>query len=80
MAFTVTTYRSEQELASALAAIVTTHPSEAALASAIAAAVAPWGVVAKGGYYTLIDNPLISNISLRIVSKGGFFTVILETI
>ena len=35
--------------------------------------------LAKGGYFTLIDNPLVANVSLRVVAKGGFFTVILET-
>lgn len=79
MAFDVFTVTSEEELATALQADVNTLTSEDDLAAALVAATAPWGVVAKGGMFTLIDNPLVANVSLRVVAKGGFFTVILET-
>ena len=80
MPFTVTTYNDEAELAAALTAVVTTHPSEDALDAAIAAATTPIQVVVKGyGYYTLIDNPQIVNVSLRVLAKGAKYTVILET-
>ena len=79
MAFSVETYSSEEQLGAVLQADVSTHTSEEALASALASAVAPFGVVAKGGFLTLIDSPLIPSLSLKVVGKGGFFTVILET-
>jgi hypothetical protein len=81
MAFTVTTYNSEDDLAVAVQATVTTYPSEDALDAGIAAAVNPTAVVVKGGlYYTLIDDAQVVNVSLRILAKGIKYTVILETV
>lgn len=80
MAFTVTTYNSEDDLAAALTAVVTTYSSEDELDAGIAAATNITKIVAKGAFYTLIDNAQITNVSLRIVAKGGKFTVILETV
>ena len=80
MPFTVTTYDSEDALAAAITAVVTTFPDEETLGDGINAATTPFSVVVKGGgKYTLIDNPQIVNVSLRIVAKGAKFTVILET-
>ena len=80
MPFSVTTYNSEDELATALTAVVTTFPDEETLGAGIIAATSPFSIVVKGGgKYTLIDNPQIVNVSLRIVAKGAKFTVILET-
>ena len=80
MPFTVTTYNDEVELAAAVQATVTTFRSEDELDVGIAAATTPFTIVVKGGnYYTLIDNPQVTNVSLRIVAKGAKYTVILET-
>ncbi len=79
MAFTVTTYNSESELATALIASVVTYNSEAALQVGLDAAFSLFGVVAKGGKFTLIDNPELANITLTVLGKGGKFTVIHET-
>ena len=80
MAFTVITYTSEEELASAVQGSVNTYSSEAALNDALPGAVNIFEILAKGGYFTLVDNPQVVNVSLKIVAKGGFFTVILETV
>lgn len=79
MAFTVTTFPDEKTLATAITAVVTTHTSEDDLETAVAAATSVTAVVAKGGFYTLIDNAQIVNVSLIILAKGAKFTVILET-
>jgi hypothetical protein len=79
MAFSVTTYQSEAELATALTATVTTYASEDQLATAVEAATSVTAIVAKGGYFTLIDNATITNVNLWILGKGGYYTVILET-
>lgn len=79
MAFTVTTYPDETTLAAAITAVVTTHASEDDLETAVAAATSVTAVVAKGGFYTLIDNATIVNVSLIILAKGAKYTVILET-
>jgi hypothetical protein len=79
MAFSVTTYQSEAELATALTATVTTHPDEDSLLTAVEAATSVTAIVAKGGYFTLIDDASIVNVNLWIVAKGGYYTVILET-
>lgn len=79
MAFTVTTHPDEATLATALTAVVTTHTSEDDLETAVAAATSVTAVVAKGGFYTLIDNATIVNVSLIILAKGAKYTVILET-
>jgi len=80
MAFTITTYPDEDSLALALTAVVTTYPDEDTLGVGILAATNILTVVAVGGKYTLIDNPQITNVSLRVVSKGRFYTSILETV
>ena len=77
--YTVTTYTDEDQLATALTAVVTTYPDEDSLDAGIAASTAITAVVTKGAKYTMIDNAQIANVSLRILSKGGFYTVILET-
>jgi len=80
MAFTVTTYNDEIELATALTATVTTARSEDELDLLIEAATDITQVVVKGNfYYTLIDNAQIVNVSLRVLAKGLKYTVILET-
>ena len=79
MAFTVITHPDEVTLAAALTAVVTTHTSEEDLETAVAAATSVTAIVAKGGFYTLIDNAQITNVSLRILAKGAKYTVILET-
>ena len=80
MAFAVVTVNDEAELAAALTAVVTTYPSEDALAAGIDAATSVTTVVVKGrGYFTLIDNAQITNVSLRVLAKGAKFTYILET-
>lgn len=80
MAFTVKTYTSEDDLATALVAVVTTYPDEETLGEGITAATAITALVVKGGRkYTLIDNAQVANVSLRVVAKGAFYTVILET-
>jgi hypothetical protein len=79
MAFAVTTYNDEVELAAALTAVVTTFPDEAKLDVGLAAATSVTAVVAKGAKFTLIDNAQIVNVSLIILAKGAKFTVILET-
>ena len=80
MAFTVTTYNDETELAAALTATVTTARSEDELDLLIEAATDITQVVVKGNlYYTLIDNAQIVNVSLRVLAKGLKYTVILET-
>jgi hypothetical protein len=80
MAFTVTTYNDEAELAAAVQGIVTTYNDEEDLDAGIAAAASPYTVVIKGlGKYTLIDSPAVVNVSLRILAKGIKYTVILET-
>jgi len=79
MAFTVTTYNDETELATALTATVTRYKDEDQLDAGIAAATDITAIVVNGGMYTLIDNAQVVNVSLRIVAKGYFFTVILET-
>ena len=80
MAYSVVTVNDEDELAAALTAVVTTFPSEDKLDAGIAAATDITAIVVKGkGYYTLIDNAQIVNVSLRILAKGAKFTYILET-
>ena len=83
MAFTVTTFDSEDELAAAITAVVTTVHSEDELEPVLEAAtniLTGSGVVCKGpGFFTVIDNPQIVNVALKIVAKGGKFTMILET-
>lgn len=79
MAFDVTTYTSEEALAEAIQATVSTHSGEEALEEALEAATKVHTVVAKGGYFTLIDEPLVIFLTLRVLAKGGYFTVILET-
>ena len=82
MAFSVLTYTSEDQLAAAIQANVQTLSSEQALQEAINLVPDPndiFDVLAKGGMFTLIDTPLVAFTTLRIVAKGGFFTVILET-
>ncbi len=80
MAFSVDTYNSEDDLAAAITAVVTTYASEDALEVGVAAATSITKVVAKGGFYTIIDNAQITNVSLDILAKGGKYTVILETV
>jgi len=81
MAFVVVTVNSEDELATALTAVVTTASSEDELDALLEAAIKVTAVVVKGlGYYTLIDNAEITNVSLRILSKGIKYTYILETV
>jgi len=80
MAFAVVTVNSEDELAAALTAVVTTYSSEDKLDAGIALATDITAIVVKGyGYYSLIDNAQIVNVSLRIMAKGAKFTYILET-
>ena len=80
MAFAVVTVNDEAQLAAALTAVVTTFRSEDELDVGIAAATDITAIVVKGyGYYTLIDNAAIVNVSLRIMAKGAKFTYILET-
>ena len=80
MAFTVTTYNDEDSLAAAITAVVTTYPDIEKLGAGINAATSPFSVVVKGGHkFTLIDNPQIVNVSLKVLAKGAFYTVILET-
>ena len=81
MAFTVTTYNDEVELAAALTATVTTVNDEEELGALINAATNITAIVVKGkGKYTLIDDAQVVNVSLRILSKFGKYTVILETV
>ena len=80
MAFDVTTYTSEEELATAIQGVVNTFSSEAELQEALPGATNIFDVLAKGAYFTLIDDPSVVNVSLRIVAKGNFFTVTLETV
>ena len=80
MAFVVVTVNSEDDLATALTAVVTTFTGEDALDDGVAAATNLHTIVVKGyGYFTIIDNPQITNVSLRILAKGAKFTNILET-
>jgi len=81
MSFSVITYNSEDELAEAIQAVVSTHRSEDKLDDALEAATATYAVLVKGNgaQYVLVDNPQITNVSLRILAKGSKFTVILET-
>ena len=80
MAFAVVTVNSEADLATALTAVVTTFKSEDELDAGIAASTDITAIVVKGyGYYTMIDNAQITNVSLRIMAKGAKFTYILET-
>jgi len=79
MAFTVTTYYSEDDLAAAITAVVTTYPDEETLGAGILTATTIFDIIAHGEMYTIIDNPQIVNVSLRVIGKGGFYTVILET-
>ena len=81
MAFTVVTVNDEDQLAAALTAVVTTYPDEEKLGAGIIAATNITQIVVKGlGYYTLIDNAQIVNVSLRILAKGAKYTYILETV
>ena len=81
MAFVVVTVNSEDDLATALTAVVTTFTGEDALDAGLEAATNITAVVVKGfGYYTLIDNAQIVNVSLRILAKGAKCTYILETV
>ena len=80
MAFTVVTYDSEDELATALTAVVTTVHSEDELEPVLEAATAVDQVVSKGpGFFTVIDNAQIVNVSLKVLAKGAKFTAIVET-
>ncbi len=80
MAFAVVTVNDEAELATALTAVVTTFNDEDELDAGLATATSIDAVVIKGlGKFTLIDNAQITNVSLRILSKGAKFTYILET-
>jgi hypothetical protein len=54
-------------------------PDEDSLLTAVEAATSVTAIVAKGGYFTLIDDASIVNVNLWIVAKGGYYTVILET-
>jgi len=81
MPFTVTTVDSEDELATLLTAVVTTVHSEDELEPVLDAAISIDRVVCKGpGFFTVIDNAQITNISLDILAKGGKFTAIVETV
>ena len=81
MAFAVVTVNSEDDLAAALTATVTTFRSIDELSIGLAAATDITEVVVKGyGYFTLIDDAQITNVSLRIMAKGAKFTYILETV
>ena len=81
MPFSVVTVNDETELATALTAVVTTYRSEDELDAGIQAATNIHSIVTKGFlYYTLIDNPLVANVSLKIVAKGAKYTYILETL
>ena len=81
MAFSVVTVNDEDQLAAALTAVVTTYPDEEKLGAGIIAATNITAIVVKGlGYYTLIDNAQIVNVSLRILAKGAKYTYILETV
>ena len=79
MPFSVITYTSEDQLASAVQGTVNTFSSEDQLNEALPGALNIFGILAKGAYFTLIEDPQVTNVSLRIVAKGNFFTVILET-
>ena len=80
MAFAVVTVNDEDELAAALTAEVTTFNDEDELDAGLAAATVIDAVVVKGGgKYTLVDNAQITNVSLRVLAKGGKYTYILET-
>lgn len=79
MAFTVETHFSEDALATYLTAVVTTFTSEDDLEVGVAAATNLFTVVNKGLHYTLIDNPQITNVSLKVLAKGAEYTTILET-
>ena len=78
MSFTVSTHTNEDDLANFLNAIVETYPDEDTLAIGLENTFDVFNVLAKGGKFTVIDDPQIANISLKVVAKGGFFTVILE--
>ena len=79
MPYTVTTYKSPAELQNAVGGTVTTHKDEDSLGAAILTSVGPFTVVVNGALYTMIDAPTVVNVSLQILSKGYFYTVILET-
>ena len=81
MAFTVTTYKSEDDLAAAILATVTTLKDESQLAEYLETLppASIFDILGKGYYFTVILTPEVANISLRLVAKGAFFTVILET-
>ena len=80
MPFTVVTHDSPDALAAAIQATVTVHSSEQSLSDAVALATNITLVVSTGIYFTLIDDASITNVSLRVVSKGLKYTVILETV
>ena len=80
MAFTVITYKSEDQLAAAIQAVVTTYPDEDSLDIGIEGSTDITSIVVVGNKYTLIDNAQITNVSIRILAKGRFYTVILETV
>ena len=79
MAFVTTTYNDETELAAALTATVSTFNDEDKLSIGVAAATSPDFILAKGGKFTVVDDPQVVNVSLRVLAKGAKFTVILET-
>ena len=79
MAFTVTTYNDEAELATALIGQVETYNSEAKLQAALDVVVNFFAVVAKGAKFTLIHNIELSHITLDILAKGAKFTVVHQT-
>lgn len=82
MAFSVETYTGEQALEDAIQGAVTTLSSEQALEDYLEAAnpALIHSVITKGAFFTVIEDPQIVNVSLVIVAKGGFFSVILETV
>ena len=79
MPFTVTTYKSVDQLAAALTADVTFCKDEDQLEAVLEAATGPYWVVTNGIMYTVIDAPAITFVNLQIVAKGIMYTVILET-
>ena len=80
MAFAVTTVDSPDDLAAFVSGTVTVHASEQSLSDALNVAVSVSAIVTNGIFFTLIDDASITNVSLRIVSKGIKYTVILETV
>ncbi len=81
MPFSVFTVNDEDQLAAALQAVVLTAKSEDELDDLLAASTNVHSVVVKGGhYFTLIDDPQITNVSLIVLAKGAKYTYVLETV